>query len=182
MSNNTWMGIPLDVDSVDKGRRGRIEQWDVEAFEKLVKPVLEAGVSIKWKQYTPFFNDGDVCEFSTGEVRFKPADGDDEAGDYEDGFLTLYDDELKGGEEVVYKGQREISQDERGGYRWGYMRYESVYEPTGRVFTKHPAYYAMDELGSSFGHFEELLYDTFGDHAEVTITPEKIVKEYYSHD
>lgn len=173
-----WMGIPVEIDEISKGRHHQIEQWGQGKFEELVSPLLEAGLSIRWDQYTPFFNDGDVCEFSTHEVRFKPVNGDDEAGDQEDGFLTLYDIELEGGEETEYAGQEPYGEPDR----WVGQRYRSVYKPTGVVFPKHPMYDQMEKLGDSFGHFEDFLYDFFGDHAEITITPERIVKEYYSHD
>lgn len=46
-------------------------------------PNLEA---IRWKQYTPYFNDGDECVFGLHGVYFRlegfPSDG----GDYSDGF------------------------------------------------------------------------------------------------
>lgn len=46
-------------------------------------PELEA---VKWSQYTPYFNDGDACEFSVNEPRFRTAGAPDDVGDYEDGF------------------------------------------------------------------------------------------------
>jgi hypothetical protein len=176
---DTFLGIPMEIDELDKSRTRQADQWDAAKFEEMVKPLLEAGVSIKWEQYTPYFNDGDVCEFSVGEVRFR-IDPESEDGDYDDGFLSTYDVQLKGGEEEVYTGVRYTGTVDR----FGYQTREYVYEKTGRVFDRHPALDEMKSFSSAmnYGHFEELLYDLFGDHAEVTITPEKIVKEYYSHD
>lgn len=45
---------------------------------------------VRWRQYTPYFNDGDECIFSVNdpEIRF---DGVPETfGDYEDGFLDTW--------------------------------------------------------------------------------------------
>ncbi len=42
--------------------------------------------AIRWRQYTPYFNDGDPCNFSVHEPCIKLADSEAEAGDYEDGF------------------------------------------------------------------------------------------------
>lgn len=41
--------------------------------------------AISWRQYTPYFNDGDACTFSVHEAYFygQPSD-DDEDGDYDD--------------------------------------------------------------------------------------------------
>jgi hypothetical protein len=176
---DTFMGIPMEIDELDKRRTRQADQWDAERFEEMVKPILKAGTSIRWDQYTPYFNDGDVCEFSVGEARFR-IDPESEDGYYEDGFHSVYEVQLEGGEEQVYAGQRYTGEVDRYGYR----RSESVYEKTGRVFPHHPAYEQMQELRTAMnnGHFEELLYDLFGDHAQVTVTPEKIIKEYYSHD
>lgn len=174
-----FMGIPVEMDSLDQGRRASVEQWDVEALEKLVKPLLEAGVSIRWDQYTPYFNDGDVCEFDVGDPGFLPVEfsemGEDEYEDRYDGYLEFYNVKIEGGEETRYEVERSTS--------WPYgSSYKSI--PTGRTFERHPAYLHMEALRTAMnaGHFEELLYDRFGDHAQITITPEKITKEFYDHD
>jgi len=61
-----------------------------EAFIDLKKtiPTLEA---VKWEQYTPYFNDGDSCTFSLHGVYFRFAGVKDDAGDYNDGFLSAYE-------------------------------------------------------------------------------------------
>jgi hypothetical protein len=65
-----------------------------EAFKELFDkhPKLKA---VRWKQYTPYFNDGEPCEFSVHDpyILFEgcPEDG----GDYEDGYMccSYYKDE-----------------------------------------------------------------------------------------
>jgi hypothetical protein len=49
-------------------------------------PEIEA---LKWAQYTPYFNDGEPCEFSVGDLYYKPTGGADDSGDYGDGFEYL---------------------------------------------------------------------------------------------
>ena len=42
-----------------------------EEFPQLIKPLLDQSEiieKIRWQQYTPYFNDGDICYFSRGEV------------------------------------------------------------------------------------------------------------------
>lgn len=46
--------------------------------------------AVRWRQYTPYFNDGDACEFSVHEMRVRFGD-DNESGDYEDGFVESWD-------------------------------------------------------------------------------------------
>lgn len=70
-----------------------------------VKPSLEEAITdlqrlvpgltaVRWRQYTPYFNDGDECVFSIGEKYFNIG-ADPESGDYEDGFSSLWSTEAK---------------------------------------------------------------------------------------
>lgn len=45
-------------------------------------------VAIAWRQYTPYFNDGDACTFSVHEPGVKLASTKEDEGDYEDGFIS----------------------------------------------------------------------------------------------
>lgn len=49
-------------------------------------PEVEA---VRWSQYTPSFNDGDPCVFSTGQFYVKLV-GVEEGGENEDGYFTEY--------------------------------------------------------------------------------------------
>ena len=78
-------------------------------------------VGIRWTQYTPYFNDGDECVFCVHDtyVRFK--DTPDDAGDCDDGYLTLWDCEdkqrkkiIQGINEALAKIPSEIMQDVLG--------------------------------------------------------------------
>lgn len=71
-----------------------------------VKPSLEEAITdlqrlvpgltaVRWRQYTPYFNDGDECVFSIGEKYFNLGATDQESGDYEDGFSSLWSTEAK---------------------------------------------------------------------------------------
>lgn len=62
--------------------RAKVDQMRKEAAEQ-VKPLLSEFVkanpqvkAVKWTQYTPYFNDGEPCEFSVHEPYFY-FDGDD---------------------------------------------------------------------------------------------------------
>lgn len=48
-------------------------------------------VAIKWRQYTPYFMDGDACTFSVNDLYFKFKDTDEDDGDYSDGFIGAYE-------------------------------------------------------------------------------------------
>lgn len=73
--------------------RGTIKNTLDEFFNN--HPEIEA---LRWRQYTPHFNDGEACMFSVGLIYVRPVgtDEDDNSGDYGDGFKEQYDfDEKK---------------------------------------------------------------------------------------
>lgn len=78
-----------------------IKEYFKELFEEF--PNLE---SVKWSQYTPYFADGDACEFGVGEayVKFK---GNDTDGDNGDGYMGSYDDN-KEAEKISRKINEEL--------------------------------------------------------------------------
>ena len=87
----------FDNKAKELGKKGVKEELTV-LFEKF--PELEA---VRWNQYTPYFNDGDPCEFRVGDLTYKLA-GDDESGDYEDGFQDVWiedDDQYKAMKEAI---------------------------------------------------------------------------------
>lgn len=72
------------------------EQHDPKVLMKLLDDLisLKEVDSIRWEQYTPYFNDGDACYFSVGEARVKFVEYDeeeDDEGDYGDGYLGDYE-------------------------------------------------------------------------------------------
>lgn len=70
----------------------RQEQHDPQELINLLDVVVEhpAVEYITWHQYTPYFNDGDPCTFSAGDINVKLT-GVDEGGDYDDGVFSSWD-------------------------------------------------------------------------------------------
>lgn len=165
---NNFLGIPIEGD-ITTSHRSNITQRPVEEFGPILQAVLEAVPDIKvtWKQYTPYFNDGDPCEFNVHDAGFSipgVTDGTTDGWGRE-GYADSGDVQIAGGDETEWKTGL------------GYV-------PTGRVFPRHPAVDAIAELADAIagGAFENALLDAFGDHAEVTVTKDKIDVEYYEHD
>ena len=92
--------VQSDVDrvleEVKKQAQTEIKPALNEAVNQLSSeiPKLEA---IKWQQYTPYFNDGEPCEFGVYDIHAK-FKGDDVGGWSEDGYYDLYEvgDKKKG--------------------------------------------------------------------------------------
>jgi hypothetical protein len=59
---------------------------------------------IHWRQYTPYFNDGDACEFGVCDIYFKLKGTEEEGGDYDDGRVTpwcyVYEDKSREGDRL----------------------------------------------------------------------------------
>jgi len=114
----------------------------------------ETGIqAIVWNQYTPYFNDGDECTFSIGEIYFVISGFDrEELGDAYD----YEDDELY---EIV-------------------PNYYSFRK--GEV--KHPLRDVCDKFIGIVNNNEGLFKDMFGDHMTVYLTPEESFAQEYDHE
>lgn len=105
----------------------RKEQF-AEHFKDLFAQHPEV-VKIQWRQYTPYFNDGDTCEFGMHGVTIHDKDGN-QFEDWGDGPLN----------KIAGSTERELE------------------------------------------CLLDVIKKAFGDHAEVTVTPEGIDVDEYSHD
>lgn len=156
-------GRPINGDITERYRH-HVEQLSPEEFIAALDSVLndERVESVRWEQYTPYFNDGEPCEFSPGDIRIKlkGVSEDDVVTDYGDGYLSSYD-------LTDYDIQ------------WDYRTQGS------RPFKKELAGVSLEGFGDIFldlSPWTFWLQETFGDHAEVTATPEGFNVEYYNHD
>ena len=189
---------PIKGDIQSRPRGTNVPQKSAAEFIAAIDAVLAFPEidSIRWDQYTPYFNDGEPCEFGSYEPRFRltGTDEDSENGDYEDGYdTTLY----RYGKHTTWEDRPERPS---GGYG---QRYD---HPDVRAFNDaHSAwskkYYAddnkisliegerseavlvaTDALAKAWSSFEYVLQDNFGDPAQVTATREGFEVEYYEHD
>jgi hypothetical protein len=62
-------------------------------------------VEVRWKQYTPYFNDGDSCIFGVGDPTIKFKDTEEDGGDYGDGFEESYNSDKK----AVFKALQDLN-------------------------------------------------------------------------
>ncbi len=129
---------------------------DIEFLELLDAVLGQPGVeSVKWNQYTPYFNDGDACTFGVGEMYVKLVGIDEEVGDYDDGYLSSFD--------LGYEGYAT----------------ELAKARTGTDLKAIQA--AMRELDNT-AYFEIFLRKTFGDPSKVVATKEGFDVEFCEHD
>lgn len=137
-------------------RSPQVEQWGADKFIELldallVVPRVEA---VRWRQYTPYFNDGDACEFHVVEFTVRIADTDGALAEWQDGFYGEYN---------LAPFDREAKR------RIPHPEFADIYT-------------AWKALEPAAGHCEEFLGESFGDHAQVTATSEGFDIEFYDHD
>lgn len=87
------LGKPINGDVQHNTRSRHLEQHEpLELMKRLDALVeLEEVASVRWEQYTPYFNDGDPCYFRLGEARVKFAEYNEDEGDWGDGYLGDYE-------------------------------------------------------------------------------------------
>lgn len=147
---------------INRSYKSKYEQYGPQRFLEEIDKLLDIkGVkAVVWEQYTPYFNDGDACEFSFYEVRVKLSKrfyADDEefedGGDYGDGTLSTYE---------LYSGSY----------------HNPVYVRNGQ--DTEEIYQALRAFPSA--HLEDVALANFGDHAKVTATKDGFEVEFYDHD
>jgi hypothetical protein len=116
--------------------------------------------AITWAQYTPYFNDGDECVFSTREVYFVPAEIPteelEEYGDVKDLSEWEY-------EEISYSANYGLCAD------W-------LEKPSPKLKKSMKAIYNF------VYHNDKFFKDIFGDHVKVFITRDGVTVTEYEHD
>jgi hypothetical protein len=114
---------------------------------------------LNWTQYTPYFNDGDTCEFrfNSLRVKLKPEYIKDKEKyeEYEEGF--------------------EVTD-------LGYYAKEANIIKTPFVNIQEGLSEDLETLEDILNESEDELKDVFGDHAEIIVTPEKLEVTEYDHE
>jgi len=184
-----FLGIPI-IGTPQAGST-RVDQYSREDFENIVFRVLnnEFFHDFGWTQYTPYFNDGDPCEFGTSgfwirtveDLKLKTTvsvegDGDEEEAD-QDLFEDRYDLHSYG------DGHPTLGKLEYPDGYWvdGYGSERKL----GTYVGDHGAEFRLAkelEMAIEGGHFENVLLDLFGDHCRVKVTRTGITIDEYSHD
>lgn len=134
-----------------------------EIFTDFQKEIFDKYPQLKsfgWSQYTPYFNDGDTCQFSANTD-----------------YIKINDEWVDDSEWICEKITT----------NWGKWNQEHrVYE--GRVEELNPKYNeelakANDEIVDFLSKFDNDFYlSKFGDHSEITITKDSMTIEDHDHD
>lgn len=164
--HRNFLGIPVKG-TITTGE-DRKNQRPLEDFQPILQAMLDDPTIIEfgWRQYTPYFNDGDPCLFHATSTWVRTTeDGDDP---------DPYDLELWGKHPSLGKVDRKYSSETQ---QWEYL-WDTYEGPDVDRFRRVKAL----EKAVEGGEFENVLLAAFGDHAAVTVRRDGIEVEFYSHD
>lgn len=159
----TFLDLPINGDIQHSTRK---DQRPEEELTPIVQAALtQPGVSeVSWRQYTPYFNDGEPCEFGIHGMRCV-VDG----VEVED-FPPYAEDERA----VVGQWQRRWDKETQT------YRYEGDYEGPNQA--RFEALSALSEA-INHGEFLDVFLKLFGDNAEVRVVADDgIYIEFCEHD
>lgn len=169
-----FLGIPVEgeITKADK----RTPQRPLEDLAPIMQAVLDDDgiAAFGWRQYTPYFNDGDPCVFSAyGVWAARPQDLNSEDPDEIDteSLDVDYGDRLG-----KYEGGEWVPDPENPPFN---MRVGVSY--VGPDQSRYDRCRALSQAIDS-GAFDDVLLEAFGDHAQITVTRGGITVSFYEHD
>ncbi|KQX43521.1 hypothetical protein ASD97_25960 [Streptomyces sp. Root63] len=171
-TGTNFLGMPVSGD-ITQGS-SRTEQKPLEELSPLFQALVDDPTIVEfgWRQYTPYFNDGDTCDFSVHGLWVKTT-VEQELEDSGTEEFEVYDLEADyhpslGAVNGHWEGE------------WSNRSYvRDSYE--GPDEARYDRCQDLDRALQS-GAFETVLLDTFGDHAMVTVRKAGIEVEFYDHD
>jgi hypothetical protein len=154
-----------------------------KAYQDLIKSIGTKGLkqlcqdtldttgleAIRWRQYTPYFNDGDSCEFGIREPEFYIAGTRFHTENRYGSMRDAWADEYAFYKEASYDQSKHWTDPTRVTYFYAEPGDEIVHI-TAQFFDR------------SLQDLEEVLKEVFGDHVQVTYRDGEFTVEDYDHD
>jgi hypothetical protein len=140
-----------------------------EAFKEFFD--LNPGITaVIWTQYTPYFNDGDACEFRVNDPTFTNAS--------EDELENVNWGEYEGKDKSVWACEGAISRVLSGHHEWHKELAEQILNAGGVDVA------SCDVVESMFAssEMEDIFETLFGDHVKITATRKGFDIDEYEHD
>lgn len=169
MTDTNFLGMPVSGD-IAQGS-SRVDQKPIEELAPLFQALLDDPTIVEfgWSQYTPYFNDGDVCEFEANEPWVRTTaevDTDEET-------FSEYDLDLCG-----HPSLGKVTGHWEG--EWP----NRTYVKDGYEGPDEARFERCKDLARALesGAFDNVLLKHFGDHARVTVRKAGIEVEFYEHD
>lgn len=162
MNNPKFLELKQKQAEIQKMKQEVLETSN-KIFTECAKSIFDEHPKVKsfsWRQYTPYFNDGETCIFS--------ADTD---------YINVNDESV---DEAEWMSPTIITK--YGTWNRELRKYEGREEELNPKFDPEMAK-AVEEIREFLSHFENDFYlNQFGDHAEITITADGVSIDEYEHD
>lgn len=136
--------------------------------------------AIRWTQYTPYFNDGDTCEFSVHDLEFySEADYEDlKNGELDD---TYEFNSFSKPSDYAYRVAAEPDNTYRDHYQAEIDKYNKLVEEKGERFDVIAS--GIRQFNNLFNEIDDdVMLSLFGDHVRVTVTKDGIDVDEHDHD
>ncbi len=176
------MSIQESIVNYNEAKTKSIESIRADLQKEFALLSEQIGVkAVAWTQYTPYFNDGDECEFSVNEKQFSFVTLDEYNAllnkcRLEGNLYNNYDDVLIGETLIVCEERSELLQETNSDYRK--KKIQRLYAAIGTdnavkliKFTQ-----LLDSIDDS------IYLELFGDHVSVIMTPTETIIDEYDHD
>jgi len=157
-----------ELTALKKAYDEKLEKQGEDAVKEVFKEFFDkhpSAESITWRQYTPYFNDGDPCYFSVHEFN-----------------LTLNDSEEELAEEEEPEEEEELVEDEEPEEEFDEYD-EGEYDSYTLSESSDPK---LQKMGEDMQKLEEIPEDVlekvFGDHVIITATRDGFDVNEYNHD
>jgi hypothetical protein len=162
MNNDKFAVLREKQEEIKKLKQEMLEASN-KIFTDLTKTIFEDHPKLEsfgWHQFTPYFNDGETCEFSVNtDYIYINGESVDESDWINETKITNYGTWNR--EKRQYEGRTEVPN----------FNYDKELVA------------ASDEIKEFLSNFDnDFFLSQFGDHAEVTITAEGVSVDEYEHD
>lgn len=171
------IGIPIEGSITGIGER-RVQQLPIEDLQPLLAAVHQdpSIESFGWRQYTPYYNDGEQCVFGVGNVWFltyKDLQNPEDRKLREESYYTW--EEAHTYTQFAPETREQTYNEELR--RWTTRTFPNPNQDQG-------CYDRCSALAEALwsDQFDVALLAKFGDHAIVTIHLDKITVEFYEHE
>lgn len=175
----TVESVVQELDAAKQAYQDAIERIKGSGAGNLFKEFFEQNPNVyalQWAQYTPYFNDGDPCTFSVGDVAMalRPLTED---SDIWNGYPADYEESE--GNEKTWFDSYELARCR------DWKADPKVYDLTAEFIAAggtQELYDSYKAVNKFVAGQQDLMEALFGDHVVVRATPTDIVTEEYEHD
>lgn len=176
-----------DAQKSIKEIKANLKKKAKENFNALAKEIFEEFPVVEqfsWTQYTPYWCDGDICEFEANVESLSINKDDDEDEDEDDGFMLS--EAAKATASDIAKWRTEAANYEDDSYG-NYLRKKiELAENKDKAKTLLKAQQGIATIlkklkNTSFEEFD-IFEQLFGDHCRVTVNRKGVKISSYEHD